>query len=228
MILRQKKAAYIQQLGYDFQPLKEMGFQPGASQILQEISCNKELRLSPFNWVVRWRRKSRGKLGKDCWYLLTSLSNLEQVLAAYQARWRIETMFKNCKASATLSLTLSLSKGKTGGYNLEQTRVNSIRLLALFLLITLAYTLSILEADSLHNREHFSYITSIHQGEQPYPYHSDFALGLLALAWSNSMTLWSNIAWALMQLKPHKRLYFQQGLNALSSIQQPSWLSCHP
>ncbi|MGL5081522.1 MAG: IS4 family transposase, partial [Microcoleaceae cyanobacterium] len=131
----------------------------------------------------------------------------------YQNRWSIETMFKHCK---------------TGGYNLEQTRVNSTRLLALFLLMTFAYALSILEADSLLKPYHFSYVTSIHKGKQPFPHHSDFTLGLLALAWMNSMALWLEIALTLMALKPHKRLHFQRGLNALSSIQQASQLSCHP
>lgn len=212
-ILRQKKSSYIQQAGCEFKAVKEMGFKPGDTQFMQGISCNKDLGLCPFNLVIRWKRKSREKSPSYCWYLLTSLSDSQQVLAAYRARWAIETMFKSCK---------------TGGYNLEQTCVNSTRLLALFLLITLAYTLSILEANSLYNSGHFPYISSTHYGEQPYLYHSDFTLGLLALAWINSMALWSELASALMELKPHKRLHFQQGLNAYSLIQQASWLGCHP
>ncbi|NEO49665.1 MAG: transposase, partial [Moorea sp. SIO4A3] len=60
--------------------------------------------------AVRWKRKYRGKEHKNPWYLLTSLPNLQKTLEVYRARWGIETLFKDCK---------------TGGYNLEQTRVNS-------------------------------------------------------------------------------------------------------
>jgi hypothetical protein len=56
---------------------------------------------------------------------LTSLKSLKLTLSFYAARWGIETMFKDCK---------------TGGYNLEETRVNDRRLLALVLLISIAYT----------------------------------------------------------------------------------------
>lgn len=100
--------------------MKPIGFQPGETQFLQNISGNKEYQLPSFNLLVRWKRKSRGKQQGQPWYLLTSLPTLKQTLAVYPARWGIEAMFKDCK---------------TGGDHLEQTRVNSTRLLSLVLLI---------------------------------------------------------------------------------------------
>ena len=55
---------------------------------------------------------------------------MELALSFYSARWGIETMFKDCK---------------TGGYNLEETRVNDQRLLATILVIAMAYTWATLQ-----------------------------------------------------------------------------------
>lgn len=101
-ILRQKKSACIQQNGKNYQALKSLGFQPGYTHFIENITCNKEQNLSPFNLAVRWKRKYRGKEHKNPWYLLTSLPNLQKTLEVYRARWGIETLFKDCK---------------TGGYN---------------------------------------------------------------------------------------------------------------
>jgi hypothetical protein len=64
---------------------------------------------------------------KDPWYILTPLGDCTQVLSLYRKRWGIEMMFRDCKS---------------GGYNLESTRTNEIRLLALILIVAIAYTLA--------------------------------------------------------------------------------------
>lgn len=48
---------------------------------------------------------------------------------------------------------------------------------------------------------------------------SDFWIGLYGLLWLESMSNYSDLAYRLMMLKPHKRLYFQKGFMALSLIQ---------
>ncbi|NEO41037.1 MAG: transposase [Moorea sp. SIOASIH] len=57
----------------------------------------------------------------------TALPPQDRAASLYAARWGIETMFKDYK---------------TGGYNLEKTRVNERRLIAIVLLIAIAYTLA--------------------------------------------------------------------------------------
>ena len=49
--------------------------------------------------------------------------------------------------------------------------------------------------------------------------HSDFWLGLYGDVWVCAMELGSEVALKLTALKPHKRLYFQRSLKALSLIQ---------
>ena len=67
------------------------------------------------------------------WYLITNLPNLKQSVLAYRHRSGIEAMFKDCK---------------TGGYNLEQCQGNDQRLMALVLLIAIAYTCAISRGDN--------------------------------------------------------------------------------
>lgn len=111
----------------------------------------------------------------------------------------------------------------------EQTRVNSTRLLALVLLIALAYSLSTFQGHYLQQTPLVNYVSRLHKGKEFFePHHSNFTMGLLTYAWVNAMTLWSELAQSLISLKPHKWLYFQRGLKALSQLQQTLEPCCHP
>ena len=105
------------------------------------------------------------------------------------------------------------------GYNLEDTRVNEQRLLALVLLITIAYTLATFQGIACQKMRASEYICRPTEKERSVKRHSDFWIGLYGFLWVESMQLWSDIATHLMNLKPHKRLNFQKGLKALSLIQ---------
>jgi Transposase DDE domain len=202
--LRQKKNTCISDDEQVYVALQDLNIQPGKRQFYSSISCTKSHQLGDFNLAAYWKRKYRGKAPKDPWYILTSLPTLELALSFYAARWGIETMFKDCK---------------TGGYNLESTNVNEPRLLALVLLIAIAYTLATFQGLSCLRRQLCPYICRPTEKHRSVPRHSIFWIGLYGFLWVNSMTLWSELAWDLMNLKPDKRLYFQQGLKALSSIQ---------
>ena len=126
--LRQKKDLHFQEHSEEaYQILKDQEFKPGMSKFYMGIKCNKGDGLGPFNIAVYWKRKYRKKGPKEPWYILTNLSSLKQTLALYRCRWGIEQFFKDCK---------------TGGYNLESTKVNDTRFLALVLLIAIAYSLA--------------------------------------------------------------------------------------
>jgi hypothetical protein len=49
-----------------------------------------------------WRRKSKGKVEDEGWYLLTNLGTHDTGISAFKGSMGIEAMFKDCK---------------TGGYN---------------------------------------------------------------------------------------------------------------
>lgn len=202
--LRQKKNTCISDDEQFYQALKDLGIQPGKSQFYADIHCTKEHQLGNFNLAAYWKRKYRGKAPKDPWYILTSLPTLKITLSFYAARWGIEAMFKDCK---------------TGGYNLENTKVNERRLLALICLIAMAYTLATLQGISTQKKRVTDYICRPTEKQRSVKRHSDFWIGLYGFLWVESMELWSELATHLMSLKPHKRFYFQKGLKALSLIQ---------
>lgn len=69
--------------------------------------------------------------------MLSNLNSLDESLEAYQKRFGIEEMFRDFK---------------TGGYNLEGTKVEEKRLISLILLITLAYSQATLCGEIIKNK----------------------------------------------------------------------------
>lgn len=184
--------------------LKDLDIKPGTSRFYVNISCTKAHQIGDFNLAAYWKRKYRGRQPKEPWYILTSFKSLPRTLCVYAARWGIETMFRDLK---------------TGGYNLENTKVNARRLMALVLLITIAYTLATLQGASLQHQTVAEYICRPTETGRSTERYSTFWMGLHAPDWGQSFQNWSDLAWNLMNLKPHKRLNFQQGIRALSLIQ---------
>ena len=204
--LRQKKDLHFQtELNEDYQVLKNLGFKPGISKFYEKILCSKGDGIGPFNLAVYWKRKYNNKGAKEPWYILTNLPTLEQALAVYRCRWGIEQLFKDCK---------------TGGYNLEDTKVNETRFLALVLLIAIAYSLATMHGQWMRKLGIETYAGRIQEHKDQTPRQSDFSFGLYGQRWRYGMELWANWALKLIALKPHKRLYFQRGFHVLSLIQQ--------
>jgi hypothetical protein len=204
--LRQKKDFQFQEnLGEDYQVLKELGFKPGMSNFYQNILGNKGDGLGPFNLAVYWKRKYRKSVPKEPWYILTNLSNLKLTLDVYCCRWGIEQMFKDYK---------------TSGYNLEDTKVNEARFLALVLLIAIAYSLATIHGQWIKKLDIEIYAGRLSEHQDKTPRQSEFSLSLYGQRWIYGMELWNDWVISLIALKPHKRLYFQRGFYALSLMQQ--------
>jgi len=201
--LRQKKGTCIADDDAVYRALKDLEIKPGKSRFYAKIYCTKAHQLGDFNLATYWKRKYRGRGGKEPWYILTSLKILPRTLSVYAARWGIETMFRDLK---------------TGGYNLENTKVNERRLMALILLISIAYTLATFQGASLQPLPVTDYICRPTLSGTFNRRYSTFWMGLHAPDWGQSFQNWSDLALTLMNLKPHKRLYFQRGLHALSLI----------
>lgn len=201
----QKKGTCIADDHAVYRALKDLDIKPGMSRFYTNIASTKAHQLGGFNLTAYCQRKYRGRGTKEPWYILTSLQSLPQTLSVYAARWSIETLFRDLK---------------TGGYNLEKTKVNERRLLAIVLLISLAYTLASLQGvflTSVSVTEYFGRPTEARRLTERY---SAFWMGLHAPDWCQSFQNWSDLATHLSNLKPHKRLNFQQGLHALSLIQR--------
>jgi hypothetical protein len=67
---------------------------------------------------------------------------------------------------------------KLGGYNLEVTQVTEHRLIAMILLITLAYSISILSGQFIKQKGVAHYVTRPTELNRFYRRHSNFSIGL--------------------------------------------------
>lgn len=172
---------------------------------LNPILCNKGDGLGPLNLAVYWKRKYRQPGPKEPWYILTNLPTLNHALSVYRCRWGIEQLFKDCK---------------TGGYHLEDTKVNEARFLALVLLIAMAYSWATMQGQWMRQLGIELYAGRINEHQDKTLRQSDFSLGLYGQRWIYGMELWNDWVLRLIALKPHKRLYFQRGFYALSLMQQ--------
>ncbi|NEQ42319.1 MAG: IS4 family transposase [Leptolyngbya sp. SIOISBB] len=205
-VLRQKKDLHFQTAGEtEYQVVQDLDIRPGMNQFYPAVTCNKGDGLGPFNLAIYWKRPYRGQGPKAPWYILTNLSEVKQVMAIYRCRWGIEQLFKDCK---------------TGGYNLEETQVNDQRFLALVLLIALAYTFATFHGQRLRQLRLNHYAGRLQEHQETTLRQSDFSLGLYGQRWIYAMELWHHGAVQLIALKPHKRLFFQRGLQTLSLMQK--------
>ncbi|NEN96933.1 MAG: hypothetical protein F6K50_15745 [Moorea sp. SIO3I7] len=87
------------------------------------------------------------------------------------------------------------------------------------MLISIAYTQATLQVKYLQNIEVSEYICRPTEPERSTARHSYFWIGLYAPDSVQSLNNWSDLAFILMHIQPHKRLNFQRGLNAISVIQ---------
>ena len=87
------------------------------------------------------------------------------------------------------------------------------------MIISIAYTLATLQGKYLQDLGVSEYICRPTEPDRLTERHSFFWMGLHGPDWVQSLTIWSDLAFALISLKPHKSLYFQRGLNAKSLIQ---------
>ena len=105
-------------------------------------------------------------------------------------------------------------------FNLEDTKVNDTRFLALVLLMVIAYSLATMHGQQMQKLGIEDYAGRIKEDNDKLPRQSGFSFGLYGQRWLYGMELWSDWALRLIALKPHKRLYFQCSFQVLSLMQQ--------
>lgn len=72
-VLRVKQERYIQQEFAEYTHLSELRLLPGTSFFLTGVKVTKQKGFGLFNVAGYWRRKSKGKVEDEGWYLLTNL-----------------------------------------------------------------------------------------------------------------------------------------------------------
>lgn len=203
--LRLKKNEYVELEDSIWFQLSDLGLAPGMSCYYQGVRVTKTKGFSGFNLAAKWKRNYRGKSSKEPWYILTNLKNLSAATDAYSKRMGIEEMFRDLKL---------------GGYNLEVTQVTNHRLIAIILLITLAYSISTLSGQLIKQKGVAKYVTRPTEQERVYRRHSSFSIGLHGQNWIESNTFFQEIVQELIRFSTDKNDYYRQGMRAKTLIQQ--------
>lgn len=202
--LRQKTSTYIQQQGEDYQLLGSLGLEPGMNMFLTGVTVTKQKGFGRFNIAGYWKRKYRGTVPNEGWYILTNLGSLSAALKVYQARSGIEAMFKDCKS---------------GGYNLEGSHASESRLMSLILIIAIAYSCALLQGRKIKNIGLQKYIGRLTELGRIQRRHSSFWVGLYGYMWVAGMEFLSDLVTNFWRLTPNKLPNFQRGLRAMVLIQ---------
>ncbi|MBD2119328.1 hypothetical protein [Trichocoleus sp. FACHB-262] len=164
----------------------------------------KQAGLGLFNVASYWKRPYRGHCEKRAWFLLTNLPSLGPAVKAYQHRMGIEAFFRDYKS---------------GGYQVESTRLNPQRLSGLFVLLAIAYTSAVIQGHEVRTQGLASYACRAKEGRRMRRRHSDFWVGLYAQAWLGGMELDTDWVESWIQLSGNKQPYLQQGLHAAFPLQ---------
>jgi hypothetical protein len=202
-VLRIKQSRYFQEEYQDYLHLSDLGLIPGSRFFLRSVQVTKQKGFGNFNVAAYWRRKYRGKVEDEGWYLLTNLTTFQQAVTAFKARSGIEAMFKDCK---------------TGGYNLEKSHASNQRLKSLILLIAIAYTSAIFQGEIIKNRGLQKYVGRLMEAKRTTRRHSSFWIGLYGRFWVIEIEGCGTIIEELMAIRRNKLPFFQRGLRAMSLI----------
>ena len=120
---------------------------------------------------------------------------------AYQKRFGIEEMFRDLKL---------------GGYSLESCQLSGERLVAMILLIALAYIEGLKHGQLAKRRGLQKYLARPENTTHSQRRHSAFHVGLCAYRWSPIFQLCEPLIVLLMKLNPNKRTHYKKGLRARS------------
>ena len=165
---REKDNIYLKRSRKNQQRLKDLPLFPGVKVLHKNVKITKQKGFGKFNLLAYKKRDYRQHKVKESWFIITNLSDPNEVIKLYKKRAGIEAMFRDYKS---------------GGYNLEGSNANILRLTNLILLIAIAYTSASLEGKSFKNQGHQKYITRLTEAQRKYRRHSDFRVGLYGQNW---------------------------------------------
>ncbi|CAA9565342.1 hypothetical protein AVDCRST_MAG81-997 [uncultured Synechococcales cyanobacterium] len=201
--LRLRCNEYIQADQTTWVQLRDLNLQPGKPLYFEDIKVTKLHQLDGFNVVAHWQRKYRSKIAKESWFILTHLTSVKAATHAYQKRMGIEQMLRD---------------QKRGGYHLEGTSLKGKRLVSLLVVMTLAYAAATFAGKTIQRLRLNQYVSRPKDSKRKYSRHSYFYGGLYAYAWIHFEDVCRETVFALLQLTPAKRPFYQRGLRAMSLI----------
>lgn len=198
--LRLKCSTYVAEAERAQRELASLGLQPGNKLFMNEVSVTKQKGFGPFQLAGKWKRRYRGFGATEPWFILTNLGSLDEAIAAYQKRFGIEEMFRDFKS---------------GGYSLERCQLKEDRLVAVIILLAMAYVQSWRVGQRAKERALQKYLSRPERPCAVRRRRSAFRVGLCAYRLELFQQLREPLIERLMRLSPSKLLHYQKGIRAL-------------
>jgi hypothetical protein len=200
--LRQKGNTQIQAGNGIYQELRELELTPGMSLFLNDQKVTKT-GLGGFNIACKWKRTYRGFETKEPWFILTNLGDVETAILAYQKRFGIEEMFRDFK---------------TGGYNLEGSKLAAEQLSKLLIVVSIAYTSAMLEGQEIKQMGIQKYVVRPEAKGTGQRRHSAFYVGHHLDNWVRLKQLCQETVDQLLQINRRWLNHYKKGQRAVELI----------
>lgn len=201
--LRQKGNTQIQANNAVYQELRALGLRPGMSLFLNDQKVTQQAGLGGFNIAGKWKRTYRGFKTKEPWFILTNLGDLETAILAYQKRFGIEEMFRDFK---------------TGGYNLEGSKLGAEQLSKLLIVVSIAYTSAMLEGEDIKRMGIQKYVARPEMQTTGQRRHSAFYVGHHLDNWLRLKQLCQKTVDQLLQINRRWLNHYKKGQRAVDLI----------
>jgi hypothetical protein len=197
--LRLKQNEYVQLSDENWVQMNALGLSPGISLYLEGVKVTKQKGFERFNLArsvcggsfprrtssAKWKKKYQGWVPDEGWFILTNLEDLDSAIRAYQKRFDIEEMFRDFKS---------------GGYNLEETKVTEFRLRAIILLVMIAYTTATFQGKKIKTMGLQKYVGRVREFGRTVRRHSSFYIGLYGQTWVKFIEQCADAVAELMKL----------------------------
>jgi hypothetical protein len=201
--LRLKKSHYIQYYDDIYYQLSQLGLAPGVSLFLAGVKVTKTKGFGHFNLAAKWSKNIRGKQPSEGWLILTNLTTCRAAMSAYSHRFSIEEMFRDFK---------------TGGYNIEDIRVDDSRIIAMLALVFIAYFTATGVGQTIKHQGYQKYLGRMEEPARTTRRHSSFYLGCHGVDWLDRRDILEELVSSLMRLTPNKYPYYRRGQRAMMLV----------
>jgi len=198
--LRQKQSTNVKIKDGVYQEMRELGLTPGTKLFLNDVNITKEKGFAEFNLACKWKKNYRGFKTKEPWYILTNFGDLETAIMAYQKRFDIEEMFRDLKS---------------GGYNLEGSKLAPQHLSKLIIVIAIAYTSATVQGKKIKDMGIQKYITRPEKRYKGQRRHSSFYVGQHLYYWLQLHQMFQKSIEELMQFSRYRLKDYIKGQRAI-------------
>lgn len=198
--LRQKQSTTVSLEEGVYREMKALGLTPGNHFFLTEIKVTQGKGFGLFNLAGKWKKTYRGFKTKEPWLILTSFADVKTAITAYQKRFDIEEMFRDFKS---------------GGYNLEGSKLSIESLSKLLIIVAIAYTSATLQGQKIKQMGIQKFVARPEKNNNYQRRHSSFYVGQHLHHWLNLQQMFQKVIEELMQINRHRLKDYLRGQRAI-------------